>query len=462
METVLLHPSLLEGTEFEILRQNPDRGWRLETYLTLGSNTVMFKPGETPLGFLDAQRELYRNTPVSLVQLYVYLTEYCKKPLDEKAFEQLAAYLDALRKRGLRAVLRFAYEFETDRKTGPTSHRIYSHLEQIQQWFSENEGLVRETVAVVQAGIIGVWGEWHTARFMHNQKKVLLKICDAVPAFLPIQVRMQMFKDRIRKSPQAKRIGYHDDFLVGAYHKWNTPADAPGTENFRLFEEEAKYTYNDGEMPWGRDKTHRDGFIDGYEMMTACTQRSLSTLSLVHNYIEENGQYNAVRWQKEMLSAVRVRELGCPCTAAYFTENGAALERSVFDYLTDHLGYQIAVREIAAAQTENGRQTVTVKISNNGFALPYGFTKLQLHIFRKDGSEQSYPFTDYAPEKLLGGKTASFSAICDCRNMEKIGLSLQKESTGATIRFANRGEHQNGIQIFSLTVAHASEINTVI
>lgn len=43
METILLHPPMLEGLEFQKLRQNPDRGWRLETYLTLGSNTVMFK-----------------------------------------------------------------------------------------------------------------------------------------------------------------------------------------------------------------------------------------------------------------------------------------------------------------------------------------------------------------------------------------------------------------------------------
>ena len=171
---------------------------------------------------------------------------------------------------------------------------------------------------------------------------------------------------------------------------------------------------------------------------------------MVHNYIEEDGQYNALRWQKEMLRAVRVRELGCPCTAAYFTENGAELERSVFDYLTDHLGYQIAVREIAVADSQDGGQTVTVKLSNNGFALPYGFTDLHLHLFDKDGSVRTYPFTDFTPEKLTGGKAASFTVPCDCRNIEKIGISLQKESTKATVRFANRGEYREGIQIFPL------------
>ncbi len=451
METILLHPPLLEGKEFDLLRQNPDRGWRLETYLTLGSNTVMFKEGKTPLGFLDEQQDLYQDVPHSLVQFYVYLTEYCKKPLDEKAFSQLSDYLSALRERGLRAVLRFAYEFETDRKTGPTSHRIYGHLKQLKQWFAENDALVRDTVAVVQAGIIGAWGEWHTARFLHNRRKTLLKICDAVPDFLPIQVRMQVFKDKIRNTAQAQRVGYHDDFLVGAYHKWNAPSDMPGSAAFQSFTEESKRTFNDGEMPWGRDKTHQDGFIDGYEMLTACAQRSLSTLSLVHNFIEEDGQYNAVRWQKEMLNAVRVGELGCPCAPEYFTENGAALERSVFDYLTDHLGYQIAVREIRIADTEDGRQTVTLKLSNDGFALPYAFSKLQLHFFRKDGSSQAVPFTDYTPEKLLGGTAAAFTAVCDFEDVEEIGVSLRKDTyASAAVRFANRGMFQDGILRFPL------------
>ena len=169
MDTILLHPPLLEGEGFSVLRQNPDRGWRMETYLTLGSNTVMFHEGKTPLGFLDEQIELYRDTPCALVQVYVYLTEYCKRALDDTAFAQLQAYLEGVRERKLRVLLRFAYEFDVDRKVGPTSRRIHGHLRQIKHWFAENEALVRDTVLVLQAGVIGAWGEWHTARLYHNK-----------------------------------------------------------------------------------------------------------------------------------------------------------------------------------------------------------------------------------------------------------------------------------------------------
>lgn len=447
MNPVILHPPMLSGAQFDLLRQNPDRGWRLETYLTLGSNTVMFKADKTPLGFLDEQRELYREIPCHLVQFYVYLTEYCKKPLDETAFSQFNTYLSALRERNLRAVLRFAYEFEVNRKTGPTSRRIYQHLRQIKAWFAEHPELVSETVLVVQAGVIGAWGEWHTARFPHNQKKTLLKICDAVPQTLPVQVRMQSFKDKIRSLPQAQRVGYHDDFLVGAYHKWNTPAGKPGTTAFERFQAESRLTLNDGEMPWGRDKTHQNGFIDGYEMLTACAQRSLSTLSLVHNFIEEDGRFNAVRWQSETLTAERAKALGCPFASEYFQTG----ERTVFDYLTDHLGYQIALRKIEIADSEHGMQKITLTLENNGFALPYGFSDLSLHIKLNDGTAHIVPFADFTPEKLLGGETVSLTVQADLQKADQIGVSLQKPlHTPLLVRFANSCDFADGIHWFDL------------
>ncbi|MGN0556102.1 MAG: DUF4874 domain-containing protein [Candidatus Fimenecus sp.] len=453
MDTILLHPPLLEGEGFSVLRQNPDRGWRMETYLTLGSNTVMFHAGETPLGFLDAQIELYRDTPCTLVQVYVYLTEYCKKPLDDTAFAQLNAYLEGLRARHLRAVLRFAYEFDVDRKIGPTSHRIYGHLRQIKQWFAENDALVRDTVLVLQAGILGAWGEWHTARHYHNKKKLLLALCETAPAYLPLQVRMQKFKDCVQNTENAARVGYHDDFLVGAYFKWNTPAGAPDSERFQNFVKESRFTLNDGEMPWGRDKTVHEGFIDGFEMLTACAEHSLSTLSLTHNYKEENGQFNMVRWQSETLTALRASELGCPHTSAYFTQNGQALERTVFDFLTDHLGYQIAVREIFVGDAADGRQTATVKLSNDGFALPYAFTKLRLHIADALGNVKQFNFTDYTPKKLLGGGAGTFSLTDDFGEICKIGLSLEKETySPCAVRFANRCVFdENGVNWFGIT-----------
>ena len=160
-----------------------------------------------------------------------------------------------------------------------------------------------------------------------------------------------------------------------------------------------------------------------------------------------------VRWQSEKLNALRASELGCPHTSAYFTQNGKALERTVFDFLTDHLGYQIAVREILAGDAADGRQTATVKLSNDGFALPYAFTKLRLHIADANGNIKQFDFTDYVPEKLTGDSTAAFSVTGDFGAIQKIGLSLEKEVyTPSAVRFANRcAFDENGVNWFEIT-----------
>lgn len=451
MEAFELYPPQLSGDAFSRLRENPDRGWRLETYITLGSNTVMFHKGISPTAYLDGELEHYREVPLHLIQVYVYLTEYCKKPLDAAAFTQLQAYLEALQSRGLRAVLRFAYEFEVNRKTGPTTRRICGHLRQIGGWFQAHQALVNDTVAVWQAGMIGAWGEWHTAKFYHSKKKVLRALCAAALPDMPLQVRRQQFKDCMQNTPQAAKIGYHDDFLVGDYHKWNVPDGAPETKRYAAFVKESRFTYNDGEMPWGRDKTVRNGFIDGCEMLQSCAEHSLSTLSLTHNYTEENGQYNALRWQTETLDFACAKRLGCPCSAAYFQAQGEPVVRTVFDFLTDHLGYQLAVQRIAVqAGNTDGAATVTVSLENNGFALPYGFTRLSLWVQGKDGTVKEYPFTDYAPSALVGGERRDFCVSIAAQAIEKIGVSLSKPTPQPRfVRFANQSTYRDGINWFA-------------
>ena len=92
------------------LLRNPDRGLRMETYITLGETPESYPgsaedPYEKLLGFI----EKYEEKSPTVVQLYVYLTRYNEKPLDDKVFEQLERMLLLLRENGVRALLRFAY-----------------------------------------------------------------------------------------------------------------------------------------------------------------------------------------------------------------------------------------------------------------------------------------------------------------------------------------------------------------
>ena len=105
----------------------------------------------------------------------------------------MQAYFDELQKQGKKAVLRFAYErdFMGRSPVGPTGEQILAHLDQLKPFLEKNKDLI----LVVQAGMIGAWGEWHSSvQGLENSKEtkaaVLEKLLSVVPAERNVQVRL--------------------------------------------------------------------------------------------------------------------------------------------------------------------------------------------------------------------------------------------------------------------------------
>ena len=431
-------PQRLRKNQYDKLNINCDRGFRIETYITLGSNTTMFHSEIDPIDYLDSQIAYYKDYNVKLAQVYVYLNEYCKKPLDHMAFSQLENYFAEVKKRRMRIILRFAYEFDVNRKIGPTSKMIYEHQRQIGEWFLQNEKLIRDTVLVLQAGMIGAWGEWHTAKHYHNKKKILEGVCQMAPYFLSVQVRNQKLRENIKNTPYFNKIAYHDDYLVGVYHKWSTPSDKPLTAPFNDFVEESKITLNDGEMPWGKDTYYNKGFIDGREFLKGCSLRSLTTLSLTHNFIEDNNEYNMHRWQNEFITEDDAENLGLHFYREYFDGE----KRSIFDFLNDHLGYQLSADFM---EIKNGE--ITVKISNMGFAPPIDFSDFRIYTENR-GEIIEYKVKNYSPLSLTSGKSVT-AKIKAKGKVQRLGIKISKNvTTIPSIRLLNECEYKNDINWF--------------
>ena len=79
---------------------------------------------------LDAER--YEPFGLTLVQAYCYLTEFADRPISDEKLQLLQESFDNLRRRGLKAVLRFAYERDMGVKEGPTLDWILRHIDQLQ------------------------------------------------------------------------------------------------------------------------------------------------------------------------------------------------------------------------------------------------------------------------------------------------------------------------------------------
>lgn len=342
----------------EDLLKNPDRGFRGELYLTLGRVRAYPPTEENPYERLERETKLYGGDGALVYQLYVYLCDYYKRPLDETAFSQLQAYLEEIKKRGLRVLLRFAYEYDSFKK-GPTDKQIGKHTVQLAAWMREHKDLVDSTVYAMQFGTIGLWGEGHGSCHKHNIPAVLQMVFDMIPEDMTLMVRTPNLMQGVSEKNEAK-VSFHDDFLVGIEHIWGMiPFDHPA---YIPMLRKCKFSITDGEMPWGRDTTVP--VIDPILLIKQCVGYGLRTLSAEHNYKEEGKLYHLEAWKNVFLTEGELLDNRFPYLPAALT-NGRI---SVFDYLKYHVGYLLAASNL---KTADG--FAEFDVFNFGFSAPIDF-----------------------------------------------------------------------------------------
>ncbi|TCC24008.1 DUF4832 domain-containing protein [Kribbella sindirgiensis] len=185
--------------------------------------------------FSQSTLETYRTSQgISLVMCVFYLAEYKNGPIAQAALDQLQQQLATVRAAGLKMVLRLAYTTST---TGDdaTKDRVLAHLDQLAPYLTAG----KDVIAVVQAGLIGAWGEWYytqnfgnagvvSATDWANRKAVTDKLLSVVPSTRMIQLRTPKFKRTMYSTTPVQpgdayngsslsRIGHHNDcFLASA------------------------------------------------------------------------------------------------------------------------------------------------------------------------------------------------------------------------------------------------------
>ena len=80
----------LHGKETEILLENPDRGFRMETKMEVSGKEGLFS--YDPYVFLDECLEKYKEDRPLITQHYFYLTNYKEKDLDDVAINSIESF----------------------------------------------------------------------------------------------------------------------------------------------------------------------------------------------------------------------------------------------------------------------------------------------------------------------------------------------------------------------------------
>lgn len=381
---------------------NPERGFRLEVALDVAQKNYVWEPEKYPdiTSYLEEQSDIYASDSVSLVQTYFYLTGAVGRDLTEDDFQAMSIFLDKLRQLGKKAVLRFAYEtqFAGRADIGPTLEDIIRHTQQLKPFLAAN----KDVIQVVQAGMIGAWGEWHSSfhgleKDDETKRTILEHICQMAPEGRYVQVRVPDYKNLLDTASQDyKRISFHDDFIVIKPHVWDGGM-SEGTPAYQQMLSESPYLPMDGELPWGTwsmnedpDNPEAGWLIDGLQTARRLFLQHYTSLSVIHNYKEKNtkDKYSMMYWKETPVKEDFLRENKMPVSDAYFTQqDGTPAERSVFDYIRDHLGYRIELQEMDAPQAlaAGGTNPVEISLINRGFSTLFNEHPVYLVLVDSEG-----------------------------------------------------------------------------
>jgi hypothetical protein len=375
---------------------NPERGFYIPSS-TKASDFILLSEKKL-MAFQQEQQSRGASYKVHSSLLYrsYELDTFKDKPLSVSFLENLQKDFDAVRKAGLKMILRFAY---TDKShTGDCKDEygicppygdapveiVLHHVKQLQPYLYKNA----DVIAVLQEGFIGIWGEnYYTDYFgsgtnegagiiadssWGKRNKFLAALLAALPLNRMIQVRTPQIKQKyvygVKAVPSSgpltvteafskkdkARIGFHNDCFLSSpddyntYYDYGSSAGKRDTANKRLrnyIEADSRFVPVGGETCDDAFSPQNDCAPSGYatEEMAAM---HYSFLNAAYNNTVNND------WDS----------LGC------------------MESIKRKLGYRLLLHYsmLPAAIKMNDKLQIQIQLENKGYASPYNPRPVQL------------------------------------------------------------------------------------
>lgn len=331
---------------------NPERGFYLHTEKHVKKSS--------PTCLSGSALEAHRNDDKGTLVLIVYYLDNFKttNTIPTEVLNGFDTDMQTLRSKGMKCILRFAYaqgtygEGNAESAADATLNIALKHLEQYKSHLKANA----DVIYVVQAGIVGAWGEWYysdnfgnqTSHMNTNRRILVDSLLQIVPADRYIQLRTPLFKteyigdtkaltaaEAYQNTPRA-RLGHHNDAFLWDYDNMGT------------------YTDTAKQKPWLAQETlyvPMGGECDVYDADLAavyCTrEKTIADMSRLHWTFINKGYAEA--------------------TTNMWRDNGT------FDELNRRMGYRFQlVQGTYGEQVEQGgKLSVSLQIRNAGFAPLY-------------------------------------------------------------------------------------------
>ncbi len=298
-----------------------------------------------------------RTKGQTIVSAVIRLDEYRNRPLPPAFLSQLDRQLQLVRTAGIKVIPRFTYNFpnsaaEMSQAPDPNLNLTIEHIDRLKPILRKNA----DTIAVLQAGFIGAWGEWHSSRSgldrPQPKAKILAALLTAMPPNRMVQLRYPndiknnypqalTISSAFRGSSQA-RVGFHNDcFLANQSDAGTYLPDLAGLKSY--ISKTAPFVAVGGETCQATPTEHRSD----------CPTAVAELARFQWSYLNANFyKPDLDRWRQE----------GC------------------YDDISKKLGYRFQlIRSNFSPQVQRDRQlSGSFTIQNVGYASPFNPRNLEL------------------------------------------------------------------------------------
>ncbi len=325
--------------------------------------------------FSATQLAKLRQEGITLTDKHYILHKYKDSAIPQSYLDDFQADMDAQREAGLKAIVRFAYNFNQSDLSDTNKERVLQHIAQLKPYLQRNA----DVIAFMEGGFIGKWGEWHGTEnnllggdyridVNDNTREIHQALLDALPAKRMIAIRyvyqMQPLLNQTNcqqdtsysyRFPQEiafngstqARTGRHDDWFFGDGESnsgtWSDQEAARACQRAYLAEHSKYVPITTGETAVLTDYTKNNSPISELE------QFHYASLS-----VNPDGSAAA--------------------PVAWWKENG------VYEEMAKRLGYRLVLKqatmptEVVAGEPLN----MSFDVENVGFGSPYNPRKLEV------------------------------------------------------------------------------------
>jgi hypothetical protein len=321
----------------------------------------------------------------TLVHSYVRLDEWRNKSLPPSLLSTLDSKMGMVRAAGLKLVLRFSYNFGPypDSEPDAPKSRILEHIAQLTPFLKKNA----DAIAVVQAGFIGAWGEWHTSTNdllddPADRKDILEALLGAVPPERSVVIRYPAYKKEMYGGPLdlttawtgsfTARTGHHNDCFLSSSTDVGTYPQGQQETWKKYLEQDNLYVPMGGET------------CAVYEASTACAPALAEMKRLRFTFLNQDYQEDVVQgWV----------DGGCK----------AEMDRK--------LGYRLTLidAELPPQLRPGGSFLLRVRLKNDGWAAPINPRPARL-VLRQGATVASVELPGSDARRWLPGQTATLEA----------------------------------------------------